>query len=151
MLKTHPTLFIGSDHAGFQLKEFLVGKLNLAYPTVDMGCPGEDSVDYPIIARSLTASVLQNISSAVGILLCGSGNGMCMSANRTPGIRAALCWNVEIATLARLHNNANLLCLPARFLNQEEAWNIVQSFLQTPFEGGRHLRRIELLDSAKSF
>jgi ribose 5-phosphate isomerase B len=150
MQMAHPTLFIGSDHAGFGLKEFLVGQLGAAYTVVDMGCSGEDSVDYPLITRSLTAALLNSNSLALGILLCGSGNGVCMSANRSPGIRAALCWNVEIATLARLHNNANVLCLPARFLGEDQAMQIVQAFLQTRFEGGRHLRRIELLDSANS-
>ncbi len=146
----HPTLIIGSDHAGFSLKEYLVGQLQLTHTVVDLGCPNEASVDYPGISSALASGVLKNINSALGILLCGSGNGVCMSANRFRGIRAALCWNVEIATLARLHNNANVLCLPARFLGQEDAWNIAQAFLQTPFEGGRHLRRIELIDSVNS-
>jgi len=150
MSTAHPTLLIGSDHAGFLLKESLRGQLSNSYTTVDVGCYSEDSVDYPRIATALSTGILQQDHSALGILLCGSGNGVCMSANRFQGIRAALCWNVEIATLARLHNNANVLCLPARFLGQEEAWNIVQAFLETPFEGGRHLRRIELIENVNS-
>lgn len=148
MHSAHPTLYIGSDHAGFRLKEFLLGQLSPAYSMVDIGCPTEDSVDYPVIARSLTSALLGSQRSALGIILCGSGNGVCMSANRSSGVRAALCWNVEIAALARMHNNANVLCLPARFLEESVALEIVLAFLHTPFEGGRHLRRIELLDSA---
>ncbi|MFM7911829.1 MAG: RpiB/LacA/LacB family sugar-phosphate isomerase, partial [Bacteroidota bacterium] len=101
-------------------------------------------------ASAVASGILQRVHSAIGILLCGSGNGVCISANRFQGIRAALCWNVELATLARFHNNANVLCLPARFLGQEEAWSIVQAFLETPFEGGRHLRRIELIENVNS-
>lgn len=150
MSTANPKLFIGSDHAGFPLKEFLAGQLRSSYTLVDMGCHSEDSVDYPRIASALASSILQNENPILGILLCGSGNGVCMSANRFQGIRAALCWNVEIASLARLHNNANVLCLPARFLSQEEAWNIVKAFLHTSFEGGRHLRRIELIEKVNS-
>ena len=150
MSTAHPTLLIGSDHAGFPLKEYLRGQFSNSYTMVDVGCYSEDSVDYPRIASAVASGILQQGHPAVGILLCGSGNGVCMSANRFQGIRAALCWNVEIATLARLHNNANVLCLPARFLGQEEAWNIVQAFLETPFEGGRHLRRIELIENVNS-
>jgi len=128
----------------------LRGQLSNSHTTVDVGCYSEDSVDYPRIASALSSGLLQHVQPAFGILLCGSGNGVCMSANRFQGIRAALCWNVEIATLARLHNNANVLCLPARFLDQEVAWNIVQAFLETPFEGGRHLRRIELIKNVNS-
>lgn len=150
MSTAHPTLLIGSDHAGFLLKEYLRGQFSNSYTMVDVGCYSEDSVDYPQIASAVASGILQQGHPAVGILLCGSGNGVCISANRFQGIRAALCWNVEIATLARLHNNANVLCLPARFLGQEEAWNIVQAFLETPFEGGRHLRRIELIENVNS-
>ncbi|MFM7179243.1 MAG: ribose 5-phosphate isomerase B [Bacteroidota bacterium] len=150
MSTAHPTLLIGSDHAGFLLKEYLRGQLLKCHTTVDVGCYSEDSVDYPQIASAVASGILRQDHPAVGILLCGSGNGVCISANRFQGIRAALCWNVEIATLARLHNNANVLCLPARFLGQEEAWNIVQAFLETPFEGGRHLRRIELIENVNS-
>lgn len=145
-----PTLYIGSDHAGFRLKEFLVGQLQGNYQLLDMGCASEEAVDYPVIARNLSKALVQSTTNAMGILLCGSGIGVCMGANRSKGIRAALCWNREIATLARLHNNANILCLPARFLDESDAWGIVQVFLETPFEGGRHLRRIELLDSIVS-
>ena len=150
MSTAHSTLLIGSDHAGFLLKEYLRVQLSNSHTTVDVGCYSEDSVDYPRIASAVASGILQRVHSALGILLCGSGNGVCISANRFHGIRAALCWNVEIATLARLHNNANVLCLPARFLGQEEAWNIVQAFLETPFEGGRHLRRIELIENVNS-
>ncbi len=133
-------LAIGSDHAGFELKEFL--KINLKdVEFVDKGCYSNDRVDYPDFAHAVAEEVAyENV--ALGILICGSGNGISMSANKHESIRAALCWTEEIAELARQHNDANIISLPARFISSEEALNMVKKFLSTDFEGGRHANRI---------
>ena len=124
---------IGSDHAGFHLKGFEMK---------DVGCSSEQSVDYPDFAHPVAAIVEENKDSK-GILICGSGNGISMTANKHQGIRAAICWTEEIAELARLHNDANILVLPARFITLEEAIKIVDVFFNTSFEGGRHQNRVD--------
>ena len=132
---------IGSDHAGYQLKEILKEELKQKrIEVVDFGCPSEESIDYPDYAHPVAEYVEQNNSH--GILICGSGNGISMSANKHQGIRAALCWTEEIAQLARQHNDANIVSLPARFIETEKAKKIIEAFLKTDFEGGRHERRV---------
>jgi ribose 5-phosphate isomerase B len=136
------TLALGSDHAGYQYKEKIkahVSQKGLQFQ--DFGTFSEDSADYPDFAHPV-ASAVEKGEKALGILVCGSGNGVCMTANKHAGIRAALCWNEELATLARTHNNANILCLPARFVPVETALAIVDAFLAATFEGGRHERRV---------
>ncbi|MBS1615957.1 MAG: ribose 5-phosphate isomerase B [Bacteroidetes bacterium] len=134
---------IGADHAGFEYKERLKKHLVALHRTPDdKGTHSADSVDYPDFAHPV-ATMVERGEAALGILVCGSGNGVCMTANKHAGIRAALCWNVELAKLARQHNNANVLCLPARFVSYEEAEAMADAFLNTAFEGGRHERRIE--------
>ena len=137
------TIPIASDHAGFELKEFLINKLEQAgYTLKDMGTHSTMSMDYPDIAHPL-ASAINSGKYPSGILICGSGNGMAITANKYPGVRAALCWTVELASLARMHNNANILCLPARFIDKETGFEEVEAFLKTDFEGGRHEARVE--------
>jgi ribose 5-phosphate isomerase B len=136
------TLALGSDHAGYQYKEKI--KAHLSHKGLkfhDFGTYSEDSADYPDFAHPV-ASAVEKGENSLGILVCGSGNGVCMTANKHAGIRAALCWNEELATLARTHNNANVLCLPARFVSVETALAIVDAFLVATFEGGRHERRV---------
>jgi len=134
---------LGADHAGFDYKEQLKAHLREQHLTPDdKGTHSADSVDYPDFAHPVAAMVERG-EAALGILVCGSGNGVCMTANKHAGIRAALCWNVELAKLARQHNNANVLCIPARFVSYEEAQAMTDAFLNTAFEGGRHERRVE--------
>jgi len=134
---------IGSDHAGFVLKTKIISYLKeKGYQIDDKGCYSEDSIDYADYAHPV-ASLVENNKGMKGILLCGSGNGINMTANKHQGVRSALCWSVEIAKLAREHNDANILTLPARFLTEEEALLIVDVFFSTEFEGGRHQKRIE--------
>ena len=134
---------IGSDHAGFNLKTYLKGELlKKGVEVVDFGTHSDDSTDYPDYAHPL-ARALEKGECEAGIAICGSGNGINMTVNKHQGIRSAVCWNSEIAYLARLHNDANICALPGRFLKQQEAMKIVQAFLTTGFEGGRHKRRIE--------
>jgi ribose 5-phosphate isomerase B len=133
---------IGSDHAGFEYKQAL--KLSLqskGLEVLDFGTHSTDSVDYPDFAHPVAHSV-EKQESNFGILLCGSGNGVAITANKHAGIRAALCWSVELAQLARQHNDANVLCLPARFVSLEETQAMVEAFLNTAFEGGRHSNRV---------
>ena len=134
---------IACDHAGFEYKEKLVKLLeNKGYTVTDYGCYSTESVDYPDYAHSLAKSI-ENLENSIGIQFCGSGNGINMSANKHQGIRSSLCWETEIAELARLHNNANVCTMPARFISFEKALEIVNVFLSTEFEGGRHQRRVE--------
>ncbi len=134
---------IASDHAGFDMKESLKEFLkNLDYKIIDYGTNSPDSMDYPDVAHPLAQAVEEG-SVNLGIALCGSGNGISMTLNKHKGIRAALCWNQELAQLARNHNNANILSLPARFIETSLAIDIVKTFLNSDFEGGRHLRRVE--------
>ena len=136
-------LSIAADHAGFALKSQLVEYLNKSGHSVqDFGTHSADSMDYPDVAHPLADSVEQG-DAELGILICGSANGVAITANKHQGIRAAICWNTEIAALARQHNNANVLCIPARFLSEDEAKHIVDVFLNTAFEGGRHQRRVD--------
>ncbi|GAB1448634.1 ribose 5-phosphate isomerase B [Bacteroidota bacterium] len=134
---------IGCDHAGYQYKDMIKAALQAkGHELTDHGTNGPDSVDYPDFAHPL-ATAVEAGNSELGILICGSGNGVCMTANKHAGIRAALCWTVELGQLARQHNNANVLCLPARFIDEKLALEIVEAFLSTPFEGGRHANRVQ--------
>lgn len=136
-------LVIGCDHAGFEYKEAIKTWLAAnGWKVEDKGTYSADSTDYPDYAHPV-ASMVADGSAATGILICGSGNGVCMTANKHAGVRAALCWNEELASLARQHNNANIICIPARFVSLELAQNMADTFLSTPFEGGRHERRVE--------
>lgn len=137
---------IASDHGGFEMKQFLIGKLEeTGYKVVDFGTHSPDSVDYPDVIHPL-ATAIERGEYPLGIILCGSGNGAQMTANHHHGVRAALCWNVEIARLARQHNDANILALPGRFVSDEMAWEMVEAFLDTRFEGGRHKKRVEKIE-----
>lgn len=137
---------IASDHGGFEMKQFLIEKLEESgYEVVDFGTHSPDSVDYPDMIHPL-ATAIENGEYPLGIILCGSGNGAQMTANHHHGVRAALCWTEEIARLARQHNDANILALPGRFVSNEEAWTMVETFLNTPFEGGRHEGRIRKIE-----
>lgn len=133
---------MGGDHAGFEYKELLKQFLTDAgHQVSDFGPHNNASVDYPDFAHPLAQSV-ENGECEMGILICGSGNGVAITANKHQGIRAALCWNEELGALARQHNNANVLCLPARFISADTAQAIVSVFISTAFEGGRHLNRV---------
>ena len=140
---TRKTIPIGADHAGFTLKGQLIQFLeSRGYELKDFGCFSEESIDYPDYAHPVAEMVAQN-KGMLGILICGSGNGINMTANKHKGIRSALCWSPEIASLARQHNDANIVALPARFISIEDALEIVDTFLGTAFEGGRHQGRID--------
>ncbi len=134
---------IACDHAGYKLKLSLAKHLSdKGYKVVDFGAHTDASVDYPDFAHPMAEAVENGVVDC-GVSLCGSGNGINMTVNKHQGIRAALCWNVEIASLGRYHNDANICSLPARFISEEEANAIVDTFLTTDFEGGRHMRRID--------
>ena len=136
-------IVIGSDHAGFEYKEAIkqyLAKNNIE--TIDVGTHSTESCDYPDYAHA-AAREIENGNSEYGILICGSANGVAITANKHQKIRAALCWQNEIASLARLHNDANIICLPARFVTVDEAEEMVHTFLSTDFEGGRHQKRVE--------
>lgn len=134
---------IGCDHAGFPYKRAIIALLeSLDMDVLDFGAHSEESVDYPDFVHPV-ADAVESGSVNWGIVMCGSGNGVAMTANKHQGIRAALCWTEELAALARQHNNANVLALPVRFITEVQALAIVQSFLSAQFEGGRHQRRIE--------
>ncbi len=133
---------IGADHAGFKLKAAIIEMLQeKGYEVEDFGCYSEESIDYPDYGHPV-ASKVESDAGILGILICGSGNGINMTANKHQGVRSALCWNKEIVSLAREHNNANILALPARFISTKEALEMVEIFLTTKFEGGRHERRV---------
>ena len=136
---------ISSDHAGFKLKKSIVSFLSKNYEINDLGPYLEDSVDYPDFAHKLVKDLIEN-KVAMGILICGSANGISMAANKHKDARAAVCWNKEIARLAKQHNNANILSLPARFVTETEAFDIIKAFIDTDFEGGRHLRRVNKIN-----
>ena len=136
------TLWIASDHAGFDLKQFLL-KSHPTLPWKDLGPETDDRVDYPDFAAKLTEVL--NPETDMGVLVCGSGQGMAIKANRNPKIRAALCWTEQIAELSRAHNNANVLCMGSRVLKHELCSEILKTFLSTPFEGGRHADRVNKL------
>jgi ribose 5-phosphate isomerase B len=138
---------IGSDHAGFQYKEAIINLLrSLGHQVNDYGTYSEEAVDYPLFIRPVADAVARGQFER-GIVLGGSGNGEAITANRVSGIRCALCWNIESARLARQHNDANMISLGQRMMNLETALDIVRTWLNTPFEGGRHQRRIDLIDS----
>ena len=133
---------VGCDHAGYALKTKVVEHLkSKGYQVEDVGTYSEESTDYPEYGHKV-AELVQQHEDTLGIVICGSGNGINMTANKHQGIRSALCWKAEIAELARQHNNANVLALPARFISEEEALKIVDAFLAADFEGGRHQRRV---------
>lgn len=136
-------IVLGCDHAGLQLKRILIPLLK-DYAVEDVGTFDETSVDYPDFASAVCQKVKSE--SDMGLLICGSGQGMAMRANKFAHIRAALCWNEEVAALARQHNNANVLCLGARTTSSVDSTKILKAFLETPFEGGRHQKRIEKLN-----
>lgn len=134
---------LGCDHAGFELKEIIINRLKARGILFhDFGTYSSESADYPDFAHAVAKSVNSG-EFEKGILICGSGNGVNMTANKYPGVRAALCWNMEIARLARLHNDANILSLPGRFIDPEVALSALDAFLETDFEGGRHQIRVE--------
>ena len=133
---------IGSDHAGFEYKSMIVEMLqSRGLKVKDFGAPGKDSVDYPDFAHPVAGAV-ENGEAACGILICGTGNGVAITANKHQHVRAGLCWNNEVAKLIRQHNNANVICLPARFVSPPTAEEMVNIFLSTAFEGGRHEQRV---------
>jgi len=145
---TQNTIAIGSDHAGFECKEYLkevIKSSDWGFAMVDVGTYSADSVDYPDFAHQAAKKVAEK-EVQFGVVICGSGNGVCMAANKHANIRAALCWTPEIASLARLHNDANVLCIPARYVSHEIAKEMLHVFLTTAFEGGRHSRRIEKIN-----
>lgn len=133
---------IGADHAGFEYKQHLVKWLqDKGIQVQDFGTNSPDSVDYPDFAHPV-ASAVEAGTAAAGILICGSANGVAITANKHQGVRAAIAWADELASLARQHNNANVICIPARFVSIETAEHIAGLFLETPFEGGRHANRV---------
>ena len=137
---------IGSDHAGFRYKEKIKRLLtDLGHAVDDFGTDSEEPVDYPLFIRPVALAVARGEAER-GVVLGGSGNGEAMVANRIKGVRCALCWNVQTARLARQHNDANMISLGQRMITEEVALEIVRTWLETPFEGGRHLRRIQLID-----
>lgn len=137
---------IANDHAGYELKKKVVEHLTKrGFEVKDFGTDSADSCDYPDFAHQL-GRVINRGEMARGIVICGSGNGVQMTVNKYPNVRCALCWTPEIAHLGRQHNNANVLSMPARFISEETALRIVDEFLDTPFEGGRHERRVEKIN-----
>lgn len=134
---------IGADHAGYQYKSAIVHWMERnGYEVFDAGTDSESATDYPDHIHPVSVAV-ENGDAWLGVILCGSGNGSAMTANKHQGIRAALCWNNELASLARQHNDANILSIPSRFVPEAVALSMVQTFLETPFEGGRHQRRVD--------
>ncbi|MEJ0031338.1 MAG: ribose 5-phosphate isomerase B [Bacteroidota bacterium] len=138
-----PKIAIGADHAGFELKEKVREWLTRSgFESKDFGTYSSESADYPDFAHPVALAV-EKKEFDLGILICGSGNGVAITANKHQGIRAAICWNEELASLARQHNDANVLCLPARYISGDLAMKIVDKFLSSSFEGGRHDRRVK--------
>ncbi|MBQ7711680.1 MAG: ribose 5-phosphate isomerase B [Bacteroidales bacterium] len=141
---------IASDHAGFELKELVIAHLrDKGFEVRDFGTNGPDSVDYPDYAHPV-GSAINKGEYQRGIVICGSGNGVQMTVNKYLHVRCALCWTPELAQLGRAHNDANILSMPARFISTETAMQIVDMFLNTPFEGGRHARRVEKISQLLS-
>lgn len=137
---------IASDHAGFELKQQVKQLLaSKGFEVIDYGTNSSESCDYPDFAHQV-GQVINNATYSRGIVICGSGNGVQMTVNKYPNVRCALCWTVELAQLARQHNDANVLSLPARFIPADLALQIVEAYLSTPFEGGRHLRRVQKIN-----
>ncbi|MEY3243195.1 MAG: hypothetical protein RIR11_4634 [Bacteroidota bacterium] len=138
-------LAIGCDHAGYPYKDALVAMLqSQGHLVLDLGTHSAESVDYPNFAHAVSTAV-ESGAAEKGILLCGSGNGVAITANKHQGIRCALCWTEEIAALARQHNDANIIALPVRYVPEILAQAMVRVFIQTPFEGGRHARRVDAM------
>ena len=135
-------IFIASDHAGYFLKNSIISKFSKKRKIIDLGPNSNKSVDYPDYAKKLSNKVVSNKGS-FGILICGSGMGMAITANKRKNVRAALCYSVKNTKLSRLHNNANIITLGERLINKKKAFNLTKIFLSTKFEGGRHLRRIK--------
>lgn len=138
---------IASDHAGFKLKEQIKEVFSGEFEFEDFGTNSEESTDYPDYAHQL-ALAIEKKSIEIGIAICGSGNGINMTMNKHQHIRAALCWTAELAELARQHNNANVISIPARFISKEIAFSMVETFLHTEFEGGRHQQRVDKIACA---
>lgn len=137
-----PSIAIGSDHAGYEYKEALKAHLeSLGHQVQDFGTYSPDSVDYPDFAHPVAESV-ESGTTPLGVLVCGSANGVAMAANKHADVRAAIAWTDELSTLARTHNDANIVCIPARFISIDQAKSIVTIFMNTEFEGGRHARRV---------
>jgi len=146
-METSKNIAIGADHAGFEYKEILKNFVHeIGFNSKDFGTHDSSSVDYPDFAHPV-AEAVESTVQGFGILICGSANGVAITANKHQGVRAALCWNKEVAALARQHNNANIVCIPARFVSVEEAKEIVKTFLTTEFEGGRHEGRVNKIAS----
>ena len=138
---------IGNDHAGVEYKNYIREYLLVKNIEVNnYGTDSLDSVDYPDFAHPVSKDVNEK-KSDLGILICGSGNGVCMTANKYKNVRAALCWNKELAILSKSHNNANIVCIPARFIEKEEALEIIKKFISEEFEGGRHERRVNKIST----
>jgi len=135
-------IFIASDHAGYNLKNIIVSKFSKIQKIIDLGPNSNISVDYPDYAKKLSKKV-SSTKGSFGILVCGSGMGMSIAANKTKNIRAALCYSKKNTKLSRLHNNANIITLGSRLINKNNAINLIKIFLSTKFEGGRHLRRVK--------
>ena len=136
-------IFIASDHAGFSVKQKIVETFKEKYTLIDLGPTNEDRVDYPDYADKAIAEIKNDLNNSLAILICGSGQGMAMRANKYPFIRAALCWNQESAKLSRQHNDANVLCLGARLLEDTVLFATIDAFLKATFEGGRHADRVQ--------
>ncbi len=143
--KKYKTVFLACDHGGLELKNHLLGRFPFV-PWKDLGTMTGASVDYPDFAEKLCLEMKPRLTDSCGVLLCGSGQGMAIRANRFPFIRAALCWNEEVSRLAREHNNANILCIGGRMVAFPIAEKILMAFLQTDFEGGRHQTRVDKLN-----
>ncbi len=142
-MKKDIVIAIASDHGGFEMKEYIKSNLEKSlFKVVDFGTDSDKSVDYPDFIHPLAKSINDG-KYKIGIIMCGSGNGAQITANKYPNVRAGLCWNVEQARLTRMHNNANVLSIPGRFVSLDEGWKITEEFLRTDFEGGRHTKRVE--------
>lgn len=140
---------IGGDHAGYEYKKKLIAFLmDKGYEVKDFGPSNSDAVDYPDYVHPLCEAI-ENDEMGMGVIICGSGNGVAITANKHQGIRAAICWNEDLAALARQHNDANLVAIPARFISFEMAEKIAEIFLKTEFEGGRHARRVDKIPYKK--
>jgi len=138
---------IGNDHAGVEVKEKIQEHLEKkGHQVINKGYDGEESVDYPDFIHPVSKEVKEK-KAEIGVIVCGSGNGAAMTANKHKGVRAAICWSEEIAALAKHHNNANIISIPSRFLNEKEIIKIIDVFIEAEFEGGRHERRVQKIDT----
>ena len=138
---------IGNDHAGVGVKEKIQDHLQKkGHQVINKGYDGEESVDYPDFIHPVSKEIKEK-KAEIGVIVCGSGNGAAMTANKHKGVRAAICWSEEIAALAKQHNNANIISIPSRFLNEKEIIKIIEAFIEAEFEGGRHQRRVQKIDT----